>query len=875
MVYIGDKNSNICDIIPRPLSSHVKKTSSGDYLDIYGQKLNDHEEYDKRIEYWKDRNIIYTADAEKGRTASEVEYSIAGKIAGHIFDKHATEFDSFRQEREKRVKEKKRRWALSIGIVISALLTLFLTSRCNHIVDNRIAQSHVAYSEGDKQAAEKIALQTVEKNPFSRRAKSHLRTFLSPGESDKCAIISTWVEFSSDGSKLCLYDSDSEGRYIRVLSSKDFSEQQRIKYFNSTPMRVIPSRDMSHIAVLDFDSLRVYNVESGMIVKTDFIEAGSDGGSCIYDFSEDGNSFISCRWDSIIETHLNDESSDTLIIGGEHRFIRGHLLCKKRDAVSAHFYQILNNPLRTKEIARYDCNTDLAWDYCPETNALAVMTENGLVVSSDNEEKLLSWDNYDPSSVSYLAYSSKGILACVQNGRLCFPLEEVQSVRIGDTHVSWISDDEIKYLDTRQKPHLLNVSDGHTYSFKEDFPFPNYKCYGNYIFNYISPINTVGGYSTDSEIGKTACIKYLHPRKEDDDDLKEFHYYDNGTKTISRYDRLVQTDDLKTGSVLWSTHEHVWEYNLCSQTAALQNKLVDINTGETICELGWRSKYLGDNYLATTISYDPDTIQIISIDGTVAPDTLYTSIDNVFFKNNRFIVSISDTDYYINDITVGRSYIIHDDIPFDKSDFYLSDDGTYFMRTTSDKDWSYHFYLFDLNDGTLLFDDWIKGAIMPRIVLNNRTACFVAENKIAFYDLLKRTFTKQIDPNFEIFGNPKKWSKDRYLIDVDRSGIYEINLANQTFSKKKYPSKGTSLSVIDNEYLFTDGRLCKIRSGRVLAVNIDEVSRISDGFIYCGKNIEYRIPLLSDCKLYQYCKAEVGERVLSEAEDTYYKSKSN
>lgn len=843
---------------------------------------------------------------ESGKTLSKVETEAmersAAAVASKIFNSKPELFWSYRKQEKKR-----RKMQQMLGLIIGATLLIFLGIallwgrflRSNHL----ITQAQVAADIGDSHAAELFGLQSLKGvGTFNSRAYDYLRGFVLPRKYGKASVVKTWVEFSDDGNRLCFYEADKSGRFIKILSTADFSEIKRIPYPYSAPKRVIPDHEMNRIAVLDWDSLRVFNVENSNVIRTAFIDAGSDAEGIIYGFSADNHHFISQRWNNVLFVNLFSEQIDSLSIehGVEHEFklTRGNLILKIADSDSVRFYLIEHSPVR-KTLLASDCpGTGTRWDYCPETRTLAYTTSSGIALLQGFSKTEIAITPELVNAISISPYS--GITAIERNdSSLNIMNRNIRYVSSGS--FKWISPSEFKYRTIHNRIVIENVISGDEYYVNEDLELPSVASNERFFFSYESCANSetiIGGYLGPSRI---RCIKYNRPSEQENAKLKEHYYFNRGRLAISVKERplggtYIGCYDVENHKLLW---EDIRNYHTSSRivqsidqktgTAIIQDKgfnsevIINLKTGEIVHTLnGWGSHFVGNDYIAAGVK-GKEEVQIIKKNDFSVVATLEGNINDLIILSDRYFIIPqlgNRAKHVIYDCVTSKISEISDNLS-DKHDVSISDDGKYFVTHGIDRSGELgdlrrnYFRVYDLEKEALVYEDSLCNHIRRSTVLNNNTLCFVLEDGVAFFDIRKRKLTAFHQSSFEIgYTSPIKVSENKYLVNVLNDGVYEIDLRTQRFRKSHFSSDGTTVSLFDKEFLHTGGWVYNYYTGDVYARKVNNVVRIDGDYIYFTErdNIEQRIPILNNNQLITFIQQDVGARVLSTNEINYYQN---
>jgi hypothetical protein len=823
----------------------------------------------------------------------EATKKITAAVASNIFHTDPDTFLRYNEEQERKRKITLITLTSIIFVLLMGVLFTFnslQTTKINRLIE----QSRVALSQGDRQAALKLSLESCDLPlSFSRIPINNLRKYLFNKTTSK-AILHNWVEFSEDGSKLCLYDSDFKGRYIAILKTSDFSEIKRIPYFHSSPMRVIPDPQMEKIAVLDWDSLRVYDIKSGKVVKTALIGAGSDFSYSHYWFSNDGKFFLSQRAEQIISVSMESNDIEELIISDpqtlqEFRLISGHLIMRAFNKSDNSFYTILTNPLRKELISHTKISGNDLWDYCPQTKTLAVLTEKGITLVNNAEEETIP---VPFKRVNTLSFSpQKGLLAyglnsdsnqkdtIVINGRAFrYTASDV---------IKWISPTDIKYKDAYGKIVLMNVSSGKVFDLEQDMTLSHFKVSENHIINYESSAEIVGGYRYEVNIPDINCIKYNWPDLFDCRPIKDLYYIDQGKKVIYTIPgKAIYCQDEINGDVIWdiklnsySSQSPIQGINHQTGMILINNTLYNSLSGEVIKTLqGWTARFIGNDFIAieanggTTFISLPDLDEVATID---------CPISKLRYSSNFFISPRTNEKdwYYLFDCSTMRGYSISDDLS--ERDLIISNDRS--KAITFGVDGSketrnirkYSFRVYDIYNGSQICQDSIYGYLVwpGSTMFNGNNICFVLENGFCFYDIQKKKKTIVYTGLDNRPTNPVQISDYKYLFNVPLVGIYEINLKTSKIRKTKYHSNGYTIELFNNQFLLTGSSLYDVKKGRIIASDIQPVTRIEDEWIYSiSDNKEIKIPFLNDSQLKELFTKEVGDRVLTEKERMYYQN---
>ena len=763
-----------------------------------------------------------------------------------------------------------------------------------------ITQAQVAESVGDRQASEILGVQAMKEWPWSNKAKDYLRGFISPRKFKKVSVLNTWVEFSSDASRLCFYEADKDGRYIKVLSTKDFSVVNKIPYPYSTPMRVIPDHDMGRIAVLDWDSLRVFNTSTNRIERTAFINAGSDRVDMIYGFSADNCFFISNRLSDVHFYDMLSEKTDSLIVPWgiryEYKLIRGSLIQKIVGEDSVRFNKVLYSPVRTELIASADISAGMMWDYCPETGILAYTNSDGVVVWHDASQFVYE---VAPESVKSVSLSPQlGYLFIDQNdGCITVNDKTVHYVIPGTS--KWISPSDIMYKMFDGQVVIENVQNNDVFHVDEDMVLSSFISNEESFFNYESSTNSktiARGYiSNYLDKSHPLCVKYHKPKSQDNQGVKEFYYFDGGRKAllITENDSSIYCFDVESGDTLWKESHNYWTSNLlvdgideASGTAIIRNKLINLNTGGILHSFnGYGARFVCNDYIAVGSN---EGIRLLKkSDYSIVTTIVDGDITNMISMPEGFIVMPQlgrRKDCLIYDCV--RNCVLHiSDNLSDKRDVSMSVDRTFFITHGIDRTGMLgdlrknSFHVYDLETGTLVYEDQFSGHIRRATIANKNILCFILEDGVSFYDIRKKKLLSFYKSNFMIgYGNPVKVSDNTFLINVINDGIYEVNLDFCRVTKCSFVSNGLDVSLFNGRFLCTGGRVYDYYSGEVIARGVNNVVRIDSNNIYfVNKNdrrrfVEQKVPLLSNRQMQDYVKKEIGSRKLTDYEINYYQS---
>lgn len=830
----------------------------------------------------------------------------AAKVAAGIFH---SDKDIFWRYHERILKEQRKRnfvvlfsIVLILGVIFSGFYFSARQSTKTVEAFRLIELSKQAYNKGDVQAAKILSIEAYDKKPSLKEVQENLWKYDIDDYNKPFATIPSGVVISNSGKEI-MYLEDND---LVIKDSYTLEDVERINIdMQSLVSRVVYSQDDSKIAIVRYDSIKIYDRNKNDFIYTENSRWLTRGMEPWYDnltfCNNDNNFLIYYRSDSRIMNFdiANDKISifNTLDSTPNHLYVvNNEVFVELEDSLGFGLYQYdyVNNAIDT--IIRYELPGQTLRDY-----AINPQTKQSVLVSQDtiycvNRKQNIIHKTAFNGYIQYSPFSPNGDNVIYHNERhlfVCDTVGLVWSLSMRDIeNLYWFSDstfmcvtkEDIDYINIKNKDVTkynikLGENNGPRYYANDSliitsplytpYPFHN----GKTKIIHLSKIN-----STEQRF-YTPNGRYVFTHKKEGSSLS------GKNKTSCRNtnnDSLLWTLKSYYGENIKPLNKHLVRYGYRNYPPGID--VIDVETGKIISAINGHVAHIPDNRYEPTIINDSlilytrnDSLYLQNICNNKFVTIGY--IPNFYEDNSReecieekgiYAMSIYNTLYIIDLSTLSIIKMIDwDNEKYGIKGFKISSDGRYIVCTQASLElgniiiydiqqnktfsYEYPYYIFHTfaitHQNMLVFSDHFAG-------------------NIYIYNLVTQQMEKKINVEFMPTNIINLNDKEIILTDYDDN--------NYVMSKKSWKITGrykyTGHITIYNKYMKVGNLLIDRERDKIIRRTGETIRYITDSVIVFERSDNYHqereflVPMENIQQFRDRLKAQVGNRQLSEWE---------
>lgn len=869
----------------------------------------DNEEYDSQIlppSLQVRQNNINVVNINDYLKEKNYKKHTAAKVAAGIFH---SDKDVFWRYHERILKEQRKRnlvvlfsIVLILGVIFGGFYFSAMQSTKTAEAFRLIELSKQAYNKGDVQAAKILSIEAYDKKPSLEEVQENLWKYDIDDYNKPFATIPSGVVISNSGKEIMYL----EDNYLVIKNSYTLEDIERINInMQSLVSRVVYSQDDSKIAIVRYDSIKIYDRNMKDFIYTENSSWLTRDMEPWYDnltfCNNDNNFLIYYRSDSRIMNFdiANDKISifNTLDSAPNHLYVvNNEVFVELEDSLGFGLYQYdyVNNAIDT--IIRYELSGQTLRDYAinPQTKQSVLVSQDTIYCVNRNKtiffktafEDYIRHTPFNAIGTNIICYDKKNIFVCDTLGLVwSIYKQDIKDIQwASDSTFLCITENDISCFDVKSRSETkynINCS--------RDIEHVRHYYYLDDSLFIVSPLYYPTNYSSyTSGYTEIAHLSILRSKE-------RCFYSPNGEYYLRINDPHVWWNEevnitcgMKgSDSLLWDMKSNYQDQVIMSNDKIVKYNtdginIIDIQTGAIINAIDGKVVSSSDRQSKPRLQNDNiilytnnDSLYLqniidnkkVALGRVLGEDRYKLDCDS---KNGIYAISSYDTLYILNleDLSIIKTIEINNN-KYGIKGLQVSLDGRYVVCTQTSMDLG-NINIYDLKQNQVFSYEYSNYIFYNFVITNQNKMVFTDHHagNIYIYNLDARQFESQINAGF----------MPTNIIDLSENEILLTDYDNNNYILRKknwsiegsYKHKGR-VRLYDGVYMRIGNKLINRETGEIIRTVNETIKYITDSVIIYDTSdpnlINEELVPMEDVKQFRdRLKAQVGNRQLSEWE---------